>query len=115
MKADARRCADAVSINEQSFRQRQRWKKQVDEIFFAYLILLIDKSQVLNQTVVIPCMYVINSTSLAKINAFMQVTVDAKSIDADIIIVMETWLKAKRAADAFVIPGFICIRKDRIK
>ena len=76
-----------------------------------------DKSQVLNQTVddVDPCMYVINSTSLAKINAFQQVTVDAKSVDADIIIVTETWLKAKHAADAFVIPGFICIRKDRIK
>ena len=32
MKADARRCADAVSINERSFRKRRRWKKQVDDI-----------------------------------------------------------------------------------
>ena len=51
----------------------------------------------------VSCFYVLNPTSLAKADAFVQLVTDANSIGADIIIVTETWLKTKHPDDAFVI------------
>ena len=62
-----------------------------------------------------PCIYDLNSTSLAKANAFQQIVTDANSIGADVIIVTETGLKTKHADDAFVITDFSFLRKDRLK
>ena len=62
-----------------------------------------------------PCVYVMNATRITKANAFEQVVNDANSIGADIIVLTETWLKEKHANEAFNIPGYKCLRKDRAK
>ena len=53
----------------------------------------------------VPCVYVLNATSITKANAFEQIVTDVNSIGADIIILTETWMKEKHADDAFTISG----------
>ena len=61
----------------------------------------------------IRCIYVFNPTSLAKTNAFQQLVMDANSVSADIIIVVENWFKVKHSDNTFSISWFICFREDR--
>ena len=63
----------------------------------------------------VPCMYVLNSTSITKANAFKQIVTDVNSIGADIVVLTETWMKEMHADDAFTISGYICLHKDRVK
>ena len=62
-----------------------------------------------------PCIYAQNATSITKVSAFQQIVTNANSIDADIIVLTETWLEEERAADTFRISGYTCLRKDRVK
>jgi hypothetical protein len=48
------------------------------------------------------CM-VLNARSLARTNAFQQLTVDVSNCDPDIVCVCETWLKIKHASEYFTL------------
>ena len=47
--------------------------------------------------------------------SLVQLITDAKSIGADIIIIIQSWVKSKHPDDTFSIPGFKTLREDRVK
>ena len=58
----------------------------------------------------------LNATSLAKPNAHSQLVVDLLAVDADIGLVVETWLKPGKHSDAeFNIDGYTLFRQDRVR
>ena len=62
-----------------------------------------------------PLIYVLNPTSLAKINAMSQLQTDLDAYNVDIGFICELWLKDKHMDDLFSIIGFRLIRLDRSK
>jgi len=62
-----------------------------------------------------PSLYVINAASLSKPYAVQQLTVDLSSCNVDIAAVTETHLKAKHTDSSVAIPGYILLRRDRLR
>ena len=60
-----------------------------------------------------PVIYVINASSLAKLHAMEQLRVEIESYSIDLAFVTETHFKKKHSSEAFLIPGYNCIRRDR--
>jgi hypothetical protein len=63
----------------------------------------------------LPTFYLLNATSLAKQNAKEQLLADVKSVQADVVMITETWFTDKQADDDLKIDGFVLFRRDRMK
>ena len=64
---------------------------------------------------VLPTIYLLNPTSLAKPHAIQQLTTDVLTYDADTVVITESWLKQRHTIAAFTIPGFDIFRRDRTR
>lgn len=67
------------------------------------------------QTIDFLSFYILNATSLAKCDAFQQLTEVIIAASADVIFITETWFNAQQISDLFSIPGYIGTRKESPK
>ncbi len=63
----------------------------------------------------IPNIYIVNPGSLAKPFAIEQLAADVSTFEADVVIVSETWFKAKHLSSTLGLPGYVLYRHDRPK
>ena len=64
---------------------------------------------------VLPTIYLLNPTSLATPHAIQQLTTDVLTYDADTVVMTESWLKQRHTNEAFTIPSFDILRRDRTR
>jgi len=62
-----------------------------------------------------PSIYVINAAAITKPHAVQQLSTDIISYNVDIAAVTETHLKNKHADSVVAIPGYILLRRDRLR
>ena len=65
--------------------------------------------------VVLPSLYLVNASSLAKPHAIEQLETDVKGYDSEIVMVTETHLKQKHSEATFAFENYRTIRRDRAK
>ena len=68
-----------------------------------------------NKDVYLPSMYLLNARSLAKPNAFDQLSADLTGYNTDVALITETHLKKKHNANITSIHGYRTFRRDREK
>ena len=61
----------------------------------------------------LPTYYLLNSTSIAKNDTFDQIKVDIASLNVDVLLLCETWLKQRHSDSMFAIDEYRIFRLDR--
>ena len=56
----------------------------------------------------------LNATSLAKNNAKEHLLVDVQTVQADVVLITETWFTSKHSDSDLNLEGFTLLRRDRI-